>query len=204
MAKRGAGGTGMVRRRPGPVPQVMSLERDEVEAVRELYEKTTIPVPEIRRRSGLTEANFRKLRETEGWKVRRRIAEPGGGQGRKTIAARLASRIEKAALTQLAALDARLAEGATPGTQEITTMRELMRLAREADALVNTTTKAAMRGGRAGGKSGAGAGRGGAGSQESDSEESEAAYVEWMRAELTRRLDCLAAESGLAGDRPEV
>jgi hypothetical protein len=183
----------------------MSLTRDEVEAVRELYEKTTIPVPEIRRRSGLTEANFRKLRETEGWKVRRRVAEPGAGQGRKSIAARLASRIEKAALTQLAALDARLAEGATPGTQEITTMRELMRLAREADALVNATTKAAMRSsGRGSGSRGSGKGGGGVGREKSDTQESEGAYVEWMRAELTRRLDCLAAESGLAGDRRET
>ena len=202
MAKRGAGGAATVRRRPGPVPQVMSLERHEVEAIRELYEKTTVPVPEIRRRSGLTEANFRKLRIAEGWKVRRRVAEPGPNQGRKTIVARLASRIEKAALTQLAALDARLAEGTTPSTQEISTMRELMRLAREADALATKTAN--HTGDRRGGGRGSGRSAAGAGREKSDSQESEAAYVEWMRAELTRRLDCLAAESGLAGDHPDA
>jgi hypothetical protein len=70
-------------------------------------------------------------------------------------------------------------------------MRELMRLAKEADALTRKTP----------GKT---AGKSGATSEKSDSEESEAAYVEWMRAELTRRLDCLAAESGLAEDRPDA
>jgi hypothetical protein len=163
----------------------------DVAAVRELYEKTGFSVPEILRRTGLTEANLRRLRETEGWTARPRVAEPGGRQGRKTIAARLASRIEKAALTQLAALDARLGEGTTPDAEEIRTMRELMRLAKEADALTRKTP-------------GKPAGKTGATSEKSDVQESEAAYVEWMRAELTRRLDCLSEESGLAGDHPDA
>lgn len=192
-ATKRTGGKRADDRLPGPRPADLSgpfgAERLSVAAVRELYETTKIPVAELRRRTGLTESLFRRLRVSGGWRVRPKIAEPGAAQGQKTIAGRLARRIERAALTQLAALDARLAEGTTPGAEEIRTMRELMRLAREADALTRKTT----------GKAGvAGGGNRAGGSDKSDSQESEAAYVEWMRAELTRRLDCLAEESGLA------
>lgn len=186
-------------RRCGPRPADLSgpfgAERLSVAAVRELYETTDIPVAELQRRTGLTDRLFRRLRESGGWRSRPQIAQPGDQQGQKTIAGRLARRIERAALTQLAALDARLAEGTTPGAEEIRTMRELMRLAREADALTRKTIGKADSAGRSGG---------GGGSDKSDAQESEAAYVEWMRAELTRRLDCLARESGLARADPGI
>jgi hypothetical protein len=53
--------------------------------VRRDYELSDEPVSSIKRRWGLTDRQFRKMREGEGWTTRPQVARPGPLQGHKPV-----------------------------------------------------------------------------------------------------------------------
>jgi hypothetical protein len=160
-------------------------------AVRHHYEAGELPLCEIRERFGITQYQLLMARLRGGWETRPQVATPGANHGHGAVCPdRLQRRILRIAEARLTAHEEAVARG-EPG---LLTVKELALLSDMTNVGRGARHIGAARGGRI-----AAAPRRhrqnteAVGGGFATAEEARAADVAFMRAELIRRMDVLAA-----------
>jgi hypothetical protein len=159
------------------------------EAVRRLYEADELPLGEIREKFAITQHQLMAARLAGGWQTRPQIAKPGANQGNGVVYPRsLLRRIVHIVDERLKADEAAVARGEPPllPASELMLLTEVTLVAKKGMyAARRGSAPAALRRGRQKTKA--------VGGGFATAEEARAADVAFMRAELKRRMDVLAA-----------